>query len=193
MERIAACVLTIILAISYTLIGVNAQSEEKIEIFSNSINTTGPVWLEYNCEQTACQGMELIVNNSGLIHTNSDPHKVEWEGIVDGNISWQLLLEEDINKELIKFDSIISNEIWSEKEDLPDIIPSPSQQEDFEEIETFSQCQMNRCQTNDLITEGIVFVGALESLNDKDAIRIVGNEGDVLLLPNFRSSSEMEI
>ena len=47
-------------------IGVNAQNEEKIEIFSNSINTTGPVWLEYNCEQTACQGMELIVNNSGL-------------------------------------------------------------------------------------------------------------------------------
>ena len=193
MGRVAACVLTIILAISYTLIGVNAESEDKIEIFSNSINTTGPVWLEYNCEQTACQGMELIVNNSGLIHTNSDPHRVEWEGVVEGNISWQLLLEEDISKELIKFDSIISNAIWSEKSDLPDIVPSPSQQEDFEEIETFSPCQMNRCQSNNLETEGVVFAGALESLNDKDAIRIVGNEGDVLLLPNFRSSSEMEI
>ena len=88
--------LTMILAISCTLIGVNAQSEEKIEMFSYSINTTGPVWLEYNCQQTACQGMELIVNNSGLIHKNSDPHTVEWEGMVEGNISWQLLVEEDI-------------------------------------------------------------------------------------------------
>lgn len=173
--------------------GVNAQNEEKIEIFSNSINTTGPVWLEYNCEQTACQGMELIVNNSGLIHTNLDPHKVEWEGMVEGNISWQLLLDEEISKELIKFDSIIGNEVWSEKEDLPDIVPSPSQQEDFEEIETFSQCQMNRCQSNDMEAEGVVFTGVLESLNDKDSVRIVGNEGDVLLLPNFRSSTEMEI
>ena len=182
-----------ILAISCTLIGVNAQSEEKIEMFSYSINTTGPVWLEYNCQQTACQGMELIVNNSGLIHKNSDPHTVQWEGMVEGNISWQLLVEEDISEDLIEFDSIISNEIWSEKRDLPDIVPSPSQQESFEEIETFSQCQMNRCQSNDLEIEGVVFTGALESLNDKDAIRIVGNKGDVLLLPNFRSSSEMEI
>ena len=185
--------LTMILAISCTLIGVNAQSEEKIEMFSYSINTTGPVWLEYNCQQNACQGMELIVNNSGLIHRNSDPHTVEWEGMVEGNISWQLLVEEDISEGLIGFDSIISNEVWSEKKDLPDIVPSPSEQEDFEEIETFSQCQMNRCQSNDFGTEGVFFTGALESLNDKDAIRIVGNEGDVLLLPNFRSSSEMEI
>ena len=185
--------LTMILAISCTLIGVNAQSEEKIEMFSYSINTTGPVWLEYNCQQTACQGMELIVNNSGLIHKNSDPHTVEWEGMVEGNISWQLLVEEGISEELIEFDSIISNEVWSEKRDLPDIVPSPSEQEDFEEIETFSQCQMNRCQSNDFEAEGVFFTGALESLNDKDAIRIVGNKGDVLLLPNFRSSSEMEI
>ena len=63
MGRVAAFILTLILAMSYTSMGVNAQNEEKIEIFSNSINTTGPVWLEYNCEQTACQGMELIVNN----------------------------------------------------------------------------------------------------------------------------------
>lgn len=185
--------LTMILAISCTLIGVNAQSEEKVEIFSYSINTTGPVWLEYNCQLTACQGMELIVNNSGLIYKNSDPHTVEWEGMVEGNISWQLLVEEDISEELIEFDSIISNELWSEKIDLPDIVPSPSEREDFEEIETFSQCQMNRCQSNDFQTEGVFFTGALESLNDKDSIRIVGNEGDVLLLPNFRSSSEMEI
>ena len=103
--------LTMILAISCTLIGVNAQSEEKIEMFSYSINTTGPVWLEYNCQQTACQGMELIVNNSGLIHKNSDPHTVEWEGMVEGNISWQLLVEEGISEELIEFDSIISNRV----------------------------------------------------------------------------------
>lgn len=193
MGRVAACFLTIVLAMSGTLVEVNGQSEEKIEILNYSTNTTGPVWIEYSCEQTMCHGMELIVNNSGLIDIMSDPHRVEWAGMVQENISWRLLSDEVIDREFIKFDSIISNKTWSEKIDLPDVVPSPSQQEDFKEIETFSGCQMDRCDLNDLGHEGVVFAGTLESLNDKDAIRIVGNKGDVLLLPKFRSSSDMEI
>ena len=193
MGRVAAYVFTIILVISYALIEVNAESEQKKEVVGHSVNTTGPVWIEYKCEQIACQGMELIVNNSGLIHKHSDIHNVEWEGLVDGVMSWRLLVDQVVDENLISFDSIISNQTWSEETDLPDIVPSPSQQEDFREIETFSQCQMNYCESNDLETEGIVFTGALGSLNDKDAIRIVGNEGDVILLPRFRSSNEMEI
>ena len=190
MGRVAACVLGIILAISYTSFNVHAENEDKIEVFNFSINTDGPAWIEYSCEQIICHGMELIVNNSGLTSTFSDIHKVEWEGFVENTISWRLLVNQGVDSKLIHFDSIISNSTMYEENDLPDIVPSPSQEDDFIEINTYSPCQMNYCEFINLESEGITFTGALDSLNDKDSIKIVGNSGDILLIPEFKSSKE---
>ena len=193
MGRVAACVLGIILAISYTSFNVHAENEDKIEVVNFSINTDGPAWIEYSCEQIICHGMELIVNNSGLTSTFSDIHKVEWEGFVENTISWRLLVNQGVDSKLIHFDSIISNSTMYEENDLPDIVPSPSQEDDFIEINTYSPCQMNYCEFINLESEGITFTGALDSLNDKDSIKIVGNSGDILLIPEFKSSKEMEL
>ena len=193
MGRVAACVLSIVLAISYTSFDVHAENEDKVEVFNISINTNGPAWIEYSCEQIVCHGMELIVNNSGLISTFSDIHRVEWNGFIDNNISWRLLTNQGIDRELIHFDSIISNSTMYEENDLPDIVPSPSQEDNFIEINTYSPCQMDNCENINLESEGITFTGALDSLNDKDSIKIVGNSGDIVLIPEFKSSKEMEI
>ncbi len=193
MGRVAACVLSIVLAISYTSFDVHAENEDKVEVFNISINTNGPAWIEYSCEQIVCHGMELIVNNSGLISTISDIHRVEWNGFIDNNLSWQLLINQGIDRELIHFDSIISNSTMYEENDLPDIVPSPSQEDNFIEINTYSPCQMDNCENINLESEGITFTGALDSLNDKDSIKIVGNSGDIVLIQEFKSSKEMEI
>ena len=194
-----ALLLVTILALVNFSINTNAQDEEKEIIWDNSLETTGPVWIEYTCMEISCQGMELIINIDGEITNYSDTHRIEWSGFVNETIAWQVMADYNIDATQIKSNFIISNKSWYEAIDLPNNVPSPGYQGNYSEIETSSPCQMEYCNSLDLETEGIIYTGALDNsliesnYHDRDAIRIVGQKEDAMVIKNFKSSDGMAI
>ena len=108
---------------------------------------------------------------------------VEWSGWIDGNFSWQVIADEDVAAEDLQIEVILSYmDDWTEHEDLPNTVPSPGSQGDYPNINTSSPCRLQYCTALDIISEGVLYVGALADKNDKDAVMIVGDSGDVLSL-----------
>ena len=173
-----------------------AQDENRVTVLSDELETDGPVWISISCLQISCPGMELVVWYDGSEYKHQDPHLVEWSGWVQGIVSWEVVAEDDIGGSDLLFDSILSHrEEWTEHEDLPDIVPSPGSQGDYMSINTSSPCRLQYCAALDIISEGVLFVGSLENQSDKDAVMIVGDPGDVLLLNSHRgpNATTMEI
>ncbi|MAQ56745.1 MAG: hypothetical protein CMA47_00820 [Euryarchaeota archaeon] len=171
-----------------------AEDENRVVVLSDEFETDGPVWISVSCLQISCPGMELVVWYDGSEHRHQDPHLVEWSGWVQGIFSWEVVAEDDIGGGDLLFDSILSHmEEWTEHEDLPDIVPPPGSQDEYVSINTSSPCRLHYCGALDIISEGVLFVGSLENQSDKDAVMIVGDLGDVLLLNSHRGPNATTI
>jgi len=159
-----------------------------------AFSTRGPVWIGVSCLKVGCQGMELVVWADGVEESHEDPHLVEWSGWVEGNVSWQLLVDSGTDSGDLETEVILSRmDEWTEHEDLPNIVPPPGSQGEYPQINTTSPCQLHSCAAIDLLSEGVLYVGALENQSDKDAVMVVGDSGDVMLLNSLRGPSEIGI
>ena len=173
-----------------------AEGEDKVTVVSNEFHTHGPVWISATCLQVSCSGMELVLWYDGNEYRHNDPHMVEWSGWVQGNFSWEIVADEGLAAGNLRIDVILSHvQDWTEHEDLPDTVPSQGSQGEYPSINTSSPCRLQYCAPLDMLSEGVLYVGALADQSDKDALMIVGDSGDVMLLNSLRgqNATTMEI
>jgi len=193
-REVRAGLLAVLFAVAALSAAVSADDDSEVVLWSDSLSTTGPLWIQVECMKVSCPGMELIVLTNGVENSHEDPHIVEWMNWVDGNVSWSLIVESETDSSDIRIEVIHSiMEEWTENEDLPNIVPPPGGLGDYPIIDTSSPCQMNFCGTIDLVSEGILYVGALENESDKDSLMITGDPGDVILLKSLRGPSDVSI
>ena len=194
MQGVRAGLLAAMIALAVFSASVSADEESKVVLSDEALSTSGPVWIGVSCLKVGCQGMELVVWADGVEESHEDPHLVEWSGWVEGDVSWQLLVDSGTESGDLRTEVILSrmNE-WTEYEDLPNIVPPPGSQGEYPQINTTSPCQLHSCAVIDLLSEGVLYVGALENQSDKDAIMVVGDSGDVMLLNSLRGPSEIGI
>jgi len=175
-------------------VSVSADEDPRIVLSDDIFSTSGPVWVSVSCMKVGCPGMELVIWSDGVEESHEDPHLVEWSGWVEGNVSWQILVDSGTEANDLSTEVILSRmDEWTERDDLPNIVPSPGSQGEYPLINTTSPCQLRSCEVIDLLSEGVLYVGALENQSDKDAIMVVGDPGDVLLLNSLRGPSEIRI
>ncbi len=183
-----------LLALAAFSASVSADEDSKVVLSDEEFSTSGPVWIGVSCLKVGCQGMELVVWADGVEERHEDPHLVEWSGWVEGNVSWQLLVDSGTESGDLGTEVILSRmDEWTEHEDLPNIVPPPGSQGEYPRINTTSPCQLHSCAAIDLLSEGVLYVGALENQSDKDAVMVVGDPGDVMLLNSLRGPSEIGI
>ena len=183
-----------LLALAAFSASVSADDDSKVVLSDEEFSTSGPVWIGVSCLKVGCQGMELVVWADGVEERHEDPHLVEWSGWVEGNVSWQLLVDSGTESGDLGTEVILSRmDEWTEHEDLPNIVPPPGSQGEYPRINTTSPCQLHSCAAIDLLSEGVLYVGALENQSDKDAVMVVGDPGDVMLLNSLRGPSEIGV
>ncbi len=186
--------MTALLALAAFSASVSADEDSRVVLRDEAFSTRGPVWIGVSCLKVGCQGMELVVWADGVEESHEDPHLVEWSGWVEGNVSWQLLVDSGTDSGDLETEVILSRmDEWTEHEDLPNIVPPPGSQGEYPQINTTSPCQLHICAAIDLLSEGVLYVGALENQSDKDAVMVVGDPGDVMLLNSLRGPSEISI
>ena len=196
MAKTWASLFSLLIILSLTSLGVQAQDGNRTVLYSEEVQTYGPVWLSVSCLEVSC-GMELIIWHGGLEYRHQDSHNVEWAGYVQGNFSWELVVDEGINGGDLQFESVqtppVSVPSLTEHEDLVDNVPSPGIQGEYVSIDTYSNLNgaMNNSDIN--IYAGLYYVGALSDPSDKDAVMIVGNPGDVMLLEQHTSANDSVI
>ena len=123
-----------------------------------------------------------------------DTHLVEWSGLVNGSVSWELLANPSLVMENFAMRSIIGERSdIIENSDLPDLVPPPGQQGEWESIFDSSNCQLNRCSRSEILSEGSSFVGILDTSADDDAILVEGDNGDVVKISNIQSPDSISI
>ena len=194
MRGVRAGLLAALLALAAFSASVSADDDSKVVLSDGEFSTSGPVWIGVSCLKVGCQGMELVVWADGVEERHEDPHLVEWSGWVEGNVSWQLLVDSGTESGDLGTEVILSRmDEWTEHEDLPNIVPPPGSQGEYPRINTTSPCQLHSCAAIDLLSEGVLYVGALENQSDKDAIMVVGDPGDVMLLNSLRGPSEIGV
>ena len=183
-----------LIALAALSAAVSADEDTGVVLRDESFSTIGPVWIQVECLKVGCQGMELVVLTDGVEHSHDDPHLVEWSGWVDGNVSWRLIVDSGTQQGDVRIEVILSRmDEWTEYDDLPNIVPPPGSQVEYPTIDTASPCQMRSCGAMDLISEGVLYVGALENESDKDSVMIVGDPGDVVLLNGLRGPGDVSI
>ena len=183
-----------LLALAAFSASVSADEDSKVVLSDEEFSTSGPVWIGVSCLKVGCQGMELVVWADGVEERHEDPHLVEWSGWVEGNVSWQLLVDSGTESGDLGTEVILSwMDEWTEHDDLPNIVPPPGSPGEYPQINTTSPCQLHLCSAIDLISEGVLYVGALENQSDKDAVMVIGDPGDVMLLNSLRGPSEISI
>ena len=191
---VSAGLLAMLLTLAAFSISVSAEEDSQIVINDETFSTSGPVWISVSCLKVGCPGMELVIWSDGVEESHEDPHLVEWSGWVEGNVSWQLLVDSGTEANDLSTEVILSRmDEWTEYTDLPNIVPPPGGQGEYPLINTTSPCQLHFCGAIDLLSEGVLYVGALENQSDKDAVMIVGDPGDVVLLNSLRGPSEIHI
>ena len=194
MQGVRAGLLAAMIALAVFSASVSADEDSKVVLSDEALSTSGPVWIGVSCLKVGCQGMELVVWADGVEESHEDPHLVEWSGWVEGDVSWQLLVDSGTESGDLRTEVILSRmDEWTEYEDLPNIVPPPGSQGEYPQINTTSPCQLHSCAVIDLLSEGVLYVGALENQSDKDAIMVVGDSGDVMLLNSLRGPSEIGI
>ena len=183
-----------LLALAAFSASVSADEDSRVVLSDEAFSTSGPVWISVSCLKVGCLGMELVVWTDGVEESHEDSHLVEWSGWVGGNVSWQLLVDSGTGSGDLRTEVILSRmDEWTEHDDLPNIVPPPGSQGEYPRINTASPCQLHFCAAIDLISEGVLYVGALENQSDKDAVMVVGDPGDVMLLNSLRGPSEIGI
>ena len=194
MRGVRTGLLAMLLTLAAFSASVSADEDSRIVLSDEISSTSGPVWVSVSCMKVGCPGMELVIWSDGVEERHEDPHLVEWSGWVEGNVSWQILVDSGTEANDLSTEVILSRmDEWTEHDDLPNIVPSPGSQGEYPLINTTSPCQMRSCEAIDLLSEGVLYVGALENQSDKDAIMVVGDPGDVLLLNSLRGPSEIRI
>ncbi|MEE3269871.1 MAG: hypothetical protein VX204_02005 [Candidatus Thermoplasmatota archaeon] len=197
MAKVRVGLISLLMIMSLTSPATFAQDDNRATILADEFETEGPVWISATCAVGQnCSGMELVLWNNGSEYSHQyshqDSHLVEWAGWVEGNVAWEIVGGEGVHIEAI--DVILSYmDDWTEHEDLPDTVPSPGSQGDYPNINTSSPCRLQYCGALDMISEGVLYVGALEDQIDKDAVMIVGDSGDVMLLNSLRGPNATTI
>ncbi len=190
--RVGAIVTVLILLIS-SHAGANDEDGAELFILGDS-DAKGPFWIQFTCQLDSCQDMELVIQADGSQYTIMDPHRVEWSGLIGGAVSWELYGNPSLDGGDFVMSSIISNESdIVEDTDLPDLVPSPGQIADWDSISAASTCQLNRCNNDEVLSEGASFLGALDTSADDDAIFIEGDVGDIIKISNIESSDGVSI
>ena len=191
---VRAGLLAVLLTLAAFSASASADEDSKIVIYDEIFSTSGPVWISVSCLKVGCPGMELVIWSDGVEESHEDPHLVQWSGQVEGNVSWQLLVDSGTEANDLSTEVILSRmDEWTEHADLPNIVPPPGSQGEYPLINTTSPCQLHFCGAIDLLSEGVLYVGALENQSDKDAVMVVGDPGDVVLLNSLRGPSEIRI
>jgi len=186
--------LAALLALAAFNASVSADENSGVVLRDEAFSTSGPVWIGVSCLKVGCPGMELVVWADGIEESHEDPHLVEWSGWVESNVSWQLLVDSGTESGDLGTEVILSwMDEWTEHDDLPNIVPPPGSPGEYPQINTTSPCQLHLCSAIDLISEGVLYVGALENQSDKDAVMVIGDPGDVMLLNSLRGPSEISI
>ena len=190
--RLGSIVAVLMLTVS-GLVGANADDESEV-FFQGNSDVDGPFWIEFSCELDTCQDMELVVWTDDSEYRIMDTHLVEWSGLVNGPVSWELLANPSLVMENFAMRSIIGEQSdIIENSDLPDLVPPPGQQGEWTSMSASSNCQLNRCSRSEILSEGASFVGVLDTSADDDAILVEGDNGDVVKISNIESPDSISI
>ena len=190
--RLGSIVAVLMLTVS-GLVGANADDESEV-FFQGNSDVDGPFWIEFSCELDSCQDMELVVWTDDSEYRIMDTHLVEWSGLVNGPVSWELLANPSLVMENFAMRSIIGEQSdIIENSDLPDLVPPPGQQGEWTSMSASSNCQLNRCSRSEILSEGASFVGVLDTSADDDAILVEGDNGDVVKISNIESPDSISI
>ena len=186
-------IVAVLMLIFSGLVGANADDESEI-MFQGNSDVEGPFWIEFSCELDSCQDMELVVWTDDSEYRIMDTHLVEWSGLVNGSVSWELLANPSLVMENFAMRSIIGEQSdIIENSDLPDLVPPPGQQGEWTSMSASSNCQLNRCSRSEILSEGASFVGVLDTSADDDAILVEGDNGDVVKISNIESPDSISI
>ena len=186
-------IVAVLMLIFSGLVGANADDESEV-LFQGNSDVDGPFWIEFSCELDSCQDMELVVWTDDSEYRIMDTHLVEWSGLVNGSVSWELLANPSLVMENFAMRSIIGEQSdIIENSDLPDLVPSPGQQGEWASMSASSNCQLNRCSRSEILSEGASFVGVLDTSADDDAILVEGDNGDVVKISNIESPDSISI
>ena len=186
-------IVAVLMLIFSGLVGANADDESGV-LFQGNSDVDGPFWIEFSCELDSCQDMELVVWTDDSEYRIMDTHLVEWSGLVNGPVSWELLANPSLVMENFAMRSIIGEQSdIIENSDLPDLVPPPGQQGEWTSMSASSNCQLNRCSRSEILSEGASFVGVLDTSADDDAILVEGDNGDVVKISNIESPDSISI
>ena len=186
-------IVAVLMLIFSGLVGANADDESEV-LFQGNSDVDGPFWIEFSCELDSCQDMELVVWTDDSEYRIMDTHLVEWSGLVNGPVSWELLANPSLVMENFAMRSIIGEQSdIIENSDLPDLVPPPGQQGEWTSMSASSNCQLNRCSRSEILSEGASFVGVLDTSADDDAILVEGDNGDVVKISNIESPDSISI
>lgn len=186
-------IVAVLMLIFSGLVGANADDESEV-LFQGNSDVDGPFWIEFSCELDSCQDMELVVWTDDSEYRIMDTHLVEWSGLVNGSVSWELLANPSLVMENFAMRSIIGEQSdIIENSDLPDLVPPPGQQGEWASMSASSNCQLNRCSRSEILSEGASFVGVLDTSADDDAILVEGDNGDVVKISNIESPDSISI
>ena len=186
-------IVAVLMLIFSGLVGANADDESEV-LFQGNSDVDGPFWIEFSCELDSCQDMELVVWTDDSEYRIMDTHLVEWSGLVNGSVSWELLANPSLVMENFAIRSIIGKQSdIIENSDLPDLVPPPGQQGEWTSMSASSNCQLNRCSRSEILSEGASFVGVLDTSADDDAILVEGDNGDVVKISNIESPDSISI
>ena len=186
-------IVAVLMLIFSGIVGANADDESEV-LFQGNSDVDGPFWIEFSCELDSCQDMELVVWTDDSEYRIMDTHLVEWSGLVNGSVSWELLANPSLVMENFAMRSIIGEQSdIIENSDLPDLVPPPGQQGEWTSMSASSNCQLNRCSRSEILSEGASFVGVLDTSADDDAILVEGDNGDVVKISNIESPDSISI
>ena len=186
-------IVAVLMLIFSGIVGANSDDESEV-LFQGNSDVDGPFWIEFSCELDSCQDMELVVWTDDSEYRIMDTHLVEWSGLVNGSVSWELLANPSLVMENFAMRSIIGEQSdIIENSDLPDLVPPPGQQGEWTSMSASSNCQLNRCSRSEILSEGASFVGVLDTSADDDAILVEGDNGDVVKISNIESPDSISI
>ena len=186
-------IVAVLMLIFSGIVGANADDDSEV-LFQGNSDVDGPFWIEFSCELDSCQDMELVVWTDDSEYRIMDTHLVEWSGLVNGSVSWELLANPSLVMENFAMRSIIGEQSdIIENSDLPDLVPPPGQQGEWTSISASSNCQLNRCSRSEILSEGASFIGILDTSADDDAILVEGDNGDVVKISNIESPDSISI
>ncbi len=194
MRAARAIAISVILLLTLMPHTISSENDGVVTILEGQSEDSGPFWILFTCKIESCPGMELLIIADGESFHSSDTHHVEWSGMFNETIEWELRGSDSLGPEDFVLKSVSSTDGGIVEEgDLPDIVPSPGQNSEWISIEASSECQLNRCDEQDWEADGVSFTGSLQSSSDDDAILVSGKFGDVVKISGITSKDAIDI